>query len=90
MKQKTIKVLVVLLGGQSDGSQTFVTSAPDAPDMILRDPPGSNSKATISSEESISFTTESDFTTAGGVATEFKVLLGVTFAAGGGLGRTRY
>jgi len=79
------KSLVVLLGGQSDGSQTFVTSAPDAPDMILRDPPGSNSKATISSEESISFTTESDFTTAGGVATEFKVLLGVTFAAGGGL-----
>jgi len=75
----------ILLGGQSDGSQTFVTSAPDSPDIILRDPPGSNSTATIDSGETISFTVESDFTTSGGFATEFKVLLGVTFAAGGGL-----
>ena len=75
----------ILLGGQSDGSQTFVTSAPDKPDMILRDPPGSNSQATISSGETVSFTTETDFTNSSGISTEFKVLLGVKFAAGGGL-----
>lgn len=76
---------VILLGGKSDGSQTFVTKAPDVPDIILRDPPGSNSYATIESGESITLTTESDATTSGGVSTEFKLLLGIKFAAGGGL-----
>jgi hypothetical protein len=41
-----------------DGSQTFVTAAPDVPDIILRDPPGS-SFASIESGESISFTSSS-------------------------------
>lgn len=76
---------IILLGGKSDGSQTFVTKAPNTPDIILRDPPGSNSYATIESGETITLTTESEVTTAGGLNTEFKLLLGVKFAAGGGL-----
>jgi len=50
----------IILGGQSDGSQTFLTAAPDVPDIILRDPPGSNSFASIEKGESITFTTESN------------------------------
>ena len=75
----------IILGGQSDGSQTFITAAPDTPDIILRDPPGSNSFATIESGESITFTTEHDFSSNQGISTNLKLLLGVKFAAGGGL-----
>jgi hypothetical protein len=31
------KSLGIILGGKSDGSQTFVTAAPDIPEIILRD-----------------------------------------------------
>ncbi len=75
----------LILGGKSDGSQTFVTAAPDVPDIILRDPPGSNSFAAIEKGESITFTSETSSTTSGGVALEAKVSLGMDFKAGGGL-----
>ncbi len=75
----------LILGGKSDGSQTFVTAAPDVPDIILRDPPGSGSYASIEKGESISFTTKSSFKSTGGISTSFQLLLGVEFGAGGGL-----
>lgn len=75
----------ILLGGKSDGSRTFVTAAPDLPDIILRDPPGSNSSASIEKGESISFTTESSLAHSEGLTTDFTLLLGVEFKAGGGL-----
>lgn len=75
----------ILLGGQSDGSQTFVTEAPDDPDIILRDPPGSNSYASITEGESISFTTKSDFSSKVGISENLKLMLGVKFEVGGGL-----
>jgi len=75
----------IILGGQSDGSQTFTTAAPDVPDIILRDPPGSNSFASIESGESITFTTETDFSSASGLSQDLKLMLGVTFETGGGL-----
>ncbi|WBX74477.1 LamG domain-containing protein [Tenacibaculum pacificus] len=75
----------ILLGGESDGSQTFVTEAPDIPDLILRDPPGSESSATIESGESVSFTTTNKIATNTNVNNETKLLLGIRFAAGGGL-----
>ncbi|MFC5047019.1 LamG-like jellyroll fold domain-containing protein [Aquimarina hainanensis] len=75
----------LILGGKSDGSQTFVTAAPEVPDIILRDPPGSNSFAAIEKGESISFTTKSSFTSTGGISNSLQVLLGVKFGAGGGL-----
>jgi hypothetical protein len=51
----------IVLGGVSDGTQTFVTASPDVPDIILRDPPGSNSFASIESGQSISFTTSNSY-----------------------------
>ena len=72
----------VLLGGKSDGSQTFVTSAPDTPDIILRDPPGSHSFATIEKGETISFTVDTDFTYGGILNEEVTVKAGVKFEVG--------
>lgn len=46
----------IIIGAKSAGGATFVTSAPERPDIILRDPPGSNSFATIEKGTSISFT----------------------------------
>ncbi|MGO4822419.1 MULTISPECIES: LamG-like jellyroll fold domain-containing protein [unclassified Flavobacterium] len=79
------KPLGIILGGKSDGSRTFVTAAPDIPEIILRDPPGSNSFASIEKGESISFTSESSFASSQGVNTNLKLMLGVKFGAGGGL-----
>jgi hypothetical protein len=75
----------VIFGGQSDGSQTFVTAAPDIPDIILRDPPGSNSFASIEKGTSITLTTESSAATTVGVTNNTKIYGGVKFAVGGGL-----
>lgn len=75
----------IILGGRSDGSQTFITAAPDVPDIILRDPPGSNSFATIESGESISFSTSQSFTQNDGFNQSIVLLLGAKFEAGGGL-----
>lgn len=75
----------IILGGQSDGSQTFVTEAPDVPDIILRDPPGSNSFASIEAGKSISFTEEGSFTVGQSASANIEMKLGVKFAAGGGL-----
>ncbi|MBW1298595.1 LamG-like jellyroll fold domain-containing protein [Aquimarina litoralis] len=75
----------IILGGQSDGSQTFVTQAPDVPDIILRDPPGSNSFASIEAGQSITLTSEREYEKTIGVDNDTKIMLGVTFGAGGGL-----
>ncbi|CAM1344888.1 LamG-like jellyroll fold domain-containing protein [Tenacibaculum amylolyticum] len=75
----------IILGGLSDGSQTFITAAPDTPDIILRDPPGSNSSASINAGETVSFTVDNKFGDNLGVAQNVKLMLGVKFAAGGGL-----
>lgn len=75
----------IILGGKSDGSQTFVTAAPDIPEIVLRDPPGTNSFASIEKGESISFTSESSFAHSEGVTSDLKLMLGVEFKAGGGI-----
>jgi hypothetical protein len=75
----------IILGGQSDGEQAFITTAPEIPDIILRDPPGSNSFASIQEGESITFTKRNEFTSAGGFSRETTVSAGVDFAFGGGL-----
>ncbi len=46
----------IVLGGKNDGSSGVLTAAPDIPDFILRDPPGSNSFASIEAGSSISIT----------------------------------
>ncbi|PCH77557.1 MAG: laminin G [Flavobacteriaceae bacterium] len=67
----------IILGGADDGEQTFVTAAPDFPDIILRDPPGSNSFASIESGESITFTTETSKENSEG----FEASLSMSFGA---------
>ncbi|MDO7171829.1 LamG-like jellyroll fold domain-containing protein [Mariniflexile sp. AS56] len=79
------KDIGIVLGGNSDGSQTFVTEAPDVPSIILRDPPGSNSFASIQEGESITFTTESSEVDMEGFESEFKLMIGLFFEIGGGL-----
>jgi hypothetical protein len=49
----------ILLGGVSDGTQSFVTAGPELPDFVLRDPPGSGSSATIDKGSSFTFSKES-------------------------------
>ena len=75
----------IILGGQSDGSQTFVTQAPDVPDIILRDPPGSNSFASIEAGQSITLTSEREYENTNSASNDLQLMLGVTFEAGGGL-----
>ncbi|MBU3011267.1 T9SS type A sorting domain-containing protein [Polaribacter vadi] len=45
----------IIKGGKSSDGKTFVTSAPETPDFILRDPPGSNSFASIERGTTISY-----------------------------------
>jgi hypothetical protein len=75
----------IILGGKADGSQTFVTAAPDIPAIILRDPPGSNSFATLEAGESISFTSEASFAHQEGVAEELTIAGGMYFELQGGV-----
>lgn len=75
----------IVLGGASDGSQTFVTEAPDVPAIILRDPPGSNSFATIEKGESISFTSEASLAHQEGFTENVHVNSGIKFVISGGL-----
>ena len=75
----------IILGGSSDGSQTFVTEAPDVPAIILRDPPGSNSFATIEKGESITFSSEASFANQQGASVDLTIGAGVSFELQGGL-----
>ncbi len=75
----------ILLGGVADGSQTFVTGGPEIPDIILRDPPGSGSSATIEKGSSFSFSKESTSSSSNGSDLNTTVSLGFTMSVGGGL-----
>jgi len=75
----------IVLGGASDGSNTFVTKAPDIPAIILRDPPGSESFASIEAGTSISFTKNRSFQKSSSSNIEFTANLGTDFEIGGGL-----
>ena len=75
----------IILGGRSDGSQTFVTQAPDYPDIILRDPPGSNSFASIQKGTSISFNETMELNIAQKASQKLEMKLGTKVELGGGL-----
>ncbi len=45
----------IIKGGKSSDGKTFVTTAPEAPSIILRDPPGTNSFASIERGTSITY-----------------------------------
>ena len=75
----------VILGGVSDGSQTFVTAGPEKADIILRDPPGSSSSASIEKGSSFSFTESGSFGLGANYAFDQTAQMGVIFQIGGGL-----
>lgn len=70
----------VIFGGASDGSQTFVSVMPDVPDIILRDPPGSNSFASIEAGQSISFTSEYNYSAIAGAGASVESKFGMELA----------
>lgn len=75
----------ILLGGVADGSQTFVTAGTEIPDIILRDPPGSSSSATIEKGSSFSFSKENTTSSSNGSDLNTTVSLGFEMSFGGGL-----
>jgi Concanavalin A-like lectin/glucanases superfamily/Secretion system C-terminal sorting domain len=75
----------ILLGGVSDGTQSFVTAGPQLPDFVLRDPPGSNSSATIEKGSSFTFSKESSYTSNKGNESAGTVSSGFELSIGGGL-----
>lgn len=81
----TLKGEGIILGGASDGSQTFVTEAPDVPAIILRDPPGTNSSASIEKGSVISFNTKSSFGRREGGKIDTEIGGGTYFELQGGL-----
>jgi hypothetical protein len=75
----------IILGGEADGTQTFVTAGPEIPDFVLRDPPGSGSSATIEKGSTFSFSKENSSSSNIGTGTNMTVSLGFTLSTGGGL-----
>lgn len=75
----------IILGGAADGTQTFVTAGPELPDFVLRDPPGSNSSATIEKGSSFSFTKENASSINNGSELNATISLGFNLTLGGGL-----
>ncbi|WP_269684051.1 LamG-like jellyroll fold domain-containing protein [Flavobacterium lacustre] len=75
----------IILGGVADGTQTFVTAGPEFPDFVLRDPPGSQSSATIEKGSSFSFTKENSSSVNNGSELNGTVSLGFKLSLGGGL-----
>ncbi|MFM2439098.1 MAG: hypothetical protein RLZ16_95, partial [Bacteroidota bacterium] len=75
----------IVLGGVADGTQTFVTAGPQLPDFVLRDPPGSESSATIEKGSSFSFTKENSSSKNNGSELDATVSLGFSLSIGGGL-----
>ncbi len=75
----------ILLGGVSDGTQTFVTAGPQLPDFVLRDPSGSNSSATITKGSSFTFSKESSYKSNSGIQTGGTVSLGFQLSVGGSI-----
>ncbi|WP_343328876.1 LamG-like jellyroll fold domain-containing protein [Polaribacter staleyi] len=74
----------IVIGGRSAEGTTFSTVAPEVPDIILRDPPGSNSFASIEKGTSISFESSNGNTSANTFGGGLYVSVGPTFETSAG------
>jgi len=81
----TYKQEGIILGGESDNSAGVLTAAPDMPDFILRDPPGSNSFASIEAGSSISITEQLVSNNGIKFSSSEKIKTGMIAQVGGGL-----
>lgn len=75
----------VILGSKSSGGTSFQTSGPEIPDIILRDPPGSESSASITKGSTISISRNQGFSFENETQGEIEVKVGLKTGAGGGL-----
>lgn len=75
----------IVLGGENDGSTGVLTAAPDMPDFILRDPPGSNSFASIEAGSSISISEQLVSNNGIKYSSSEKIKTGMIAQVGGGL-----
>jgi hypothetical protein len=76
----------IVKGGASTGGVAFATIAPEVPDIILRDPPGSNSFASIETGTTITYTEEHNDSDSGSNGAGLYESIGPTFSfAVGGL-----
>lgn len=75
----------IIKGGKSTGGVAFATIAPEVPDIILRDPPGSNSFASIEKGTTITYTKESVNSTTDEDGVGFYASIGpeITISTGG-------
>jgi hypothetical protein len=78
----------IIKGGAKTGGTAFATYAPEFPDIILRDPPGSNSSASIEKGSTFTFTRETIDTDTDALGSGTYVSLGPTFESSFGLGAT--
>ena len=74
----------VILGYRDKGAQIFTTVAPEFPDVILRDPPGSNSFATIEAGSTITSSNSSRIQNRGGGSLGYHISVGKDFKASSG------
>ena len=74
-----------ILGSSPLEGTDFVSSGPDVPEVILRDPPGSNSYAYIEKGSTFSESTSYVMQTTSAAALDLNVMAGVSVEFGGGL-----
>ncbi len=78
----------ILLGGQSSSGQGFVSTGPAVVEMVLRDPPGSNSSCTFEKGSSTTLTTSWSNEGDAGIDVNAKIDLGTEFSVGFGMTTT--
>lgn len=75
----------VILGSKSSGGQTFETAGPEIPDIILRDPPGSESFASIEQGSSFAVTRKNAGGIGSSINASIQAKLGLKVGVGGGI-----
>ena len=75
----------VILGSESSGGQTFETAGPEIPDIVLRDPPGSESFATIEQGSSFAVTRKNAGGIGSSINASIQAKLGLKVGVGGGI-----
>ena len=75
----------VIIGSSASEGATFQTAGPQVPDIILRDPPGSDSYASIERGTSYSISKKNSGNFSNNTEVDLALKLGVKFGVGGGL-----
>lgn len=80
-----LKTSGIILGAAADGSQGFITQGPDMVDIILRDPPGSASSATIEKGASFAIATKNSGILESNTKMDLSIKLGQKYLVGGSI-----